>query len=403
MRRIMERQRTIAQDAAKGLMIIGVVFFHCYLVTATNPQQLLMTFNPLTACFPFLLSSFFFYAGYNYQPSERTFKQLVIRRAKQLLIPLVLSFIISTIIISSFYLIGYHEDVEASFQAIGNSILYSLMSEPMAIMLNFPQSGGVVFELVVALGLQWFLYTLFICSVFFYLLVKHTNRKFRHFISVIVGLLLLSFIMGQFVGTYLPYLVEVYPLVIAIMLTGAYLRKSHFLNRWPKTKKKFFFILLNMVIAEGLIVGSCFLCNYLFGSIFTGSIPGGQFDPVLRGFDVIFAYFFGILGTYFIHTLCRIIKHVPYAGKALQWVGVHSAIFYLFHPIFIAILSILIFKNQVPWGDFQAYFYTFVTIACLILLSFGIDFIANKKSVTREAIEEIQNNKDREDIHYDDD
>ena len=70
-----------------------------------------------------------------------------------------------------------HVDVKATFQDIGNTILYSLMSEPLSIMIGFPKDGGLINELVVALGLLWFLYTLFICSIPFYLLVKHTNKK----------------------------------------------------------------------------------------------------------------------------------------------------------------------------------------------------------------------------------
>ena len=56
----MEKKRTRAQDAAKGLMIIAVVFFHCYLLVAPNPTAAVMNFNILAAFFPFLLSTFFF-------------------------------------------------------------------------------------------------------------------------------------------------------------------------------------------------------------------------------------------------------------------------------------------------------------------------------------------------------
>ena len=144
-------------------MIIAIVFFHCFLVTSPNPMESATSFNILGAIFPFLLSSFFFYTGYNYLPNGRSFKDNIGRRAKQLLIPLVICVFISTIIIGGLELAYNHSDVGATFHAIGNTLLYSLMSEPLAIILQFPQSGGVVFELVVALGLVWFLYTLFIC------------------------------------------------------------------------------------------------------------------------------------------------------------------------------------------------------------------------------------------------
>lgn len=112
----MNKHRTLAQDAAKGLMIIAVIFFHCYLTTFAVPVDALSQFSLLSAFFPFLLSSFFFYAGYNYTPNERTFKQNVARRAKQLLIPLAIAFVISVLLIGSMELIFDHNDVTFTFK-----------------------------------------------------------------------------------------------------------------------------------------------------------------------------------------------------------------------------------------------------------------------------------------------
>lgn len=394
----MEKKRTRAQDAAKGLMIIAVVFFHCYLLVAPNPTAAVMNFNILAAFFPFLLSAFFFYTGYNYLPNGRSAKDNILRRAKQLLIPLVICFVISIVIIGGFELIYNHSDIAASFKAIGNTILYSLMSEPLSIMIGFPKEGGLLYELVVALGLVWFLYTLFICSIFFYILVPHTNKKVTTLISVDIICLALSFCMGQFLGTYLPYCVQAYPLILAIMLTASHLRQHHFLNLRILSKKDSLFHAINMLVAEGIVVGTCLVCHYQFGAILTGSIPGSMFDPVLKGFDALIAFVFSIVGTYFMHTLCRLIKHIPLIGKALQWVGNHSALFYLFHPVFIAILSILIFQKKVIWGIGQAFFYVGITVALLTGVGLLIDFILKKKNFKSEAIEEIENAKAPEDI-----
>ena len=394
----MEKKRTRAQDAAKGLMIIAIVFFHCFLVTSPNPMESATSFNILGAIFPFLLSSFFFYTGYNYLPNGRSFKDNIGRRAKQLLIPLVVCVFISTIIIGGLELAYNHSDVGATFHAIGNTILYSLMSEPLAIILQFRQSGGVVFELVVALGLVWFLYTLFICSIPFYLLVEHTNKKLSTLISVIIVCLAISFCLGQFVGVYLPYCVQAWPLILAIMLTAARLRQYHFLNLRILSKKDSVFHALNMLIAEGIVIGICLVCHYQCGAQITGSMPGSMFDPVLKGFDAFVIFIFSIVGTYFLHTLCRLIKHIPVVGIALQWVGNHSALFYLFHPIFIALISILFFQKKIIWGVGQAFFYTGVVVILLTGLGFLLDFLYKKKKVKSDIIEEIENAKAPEDI-----
>lgn len=394
----MEKKRTRAQDAAKGIMVMAIVFFHCWLIVAPNPQETLATFNILIALFPFLLSSFFFYTGYNYLPNGKSFKYNITRRAKQLLIPLVICFVVSILLISPMYLAYNHEDMASSLQTIGNTIVYSLLSEPFAMMLNFPQSGGVVFELVVGLGLLWFLYALFICSIPFYLLVEHTNKKVTTLISVDIICLAMAFCLGEFVGTYLPYHVQSYPLILAIMLTAAHLRQYHFLNLRILSKKDSLFHALNMIIAEALVVGICLVCHFRFGAFYTGSIPGGQYDPIMKGFDPLITFIFSIIGTYFLHTLCRLIKHIPVVGKALQWIGNHSAVYYLFHPIFIAMLSILFFQRKVVWGQFQGVFYGLVAVILLAGLSFLLDFLYKKKKVKSDIIEEIEKAKAPEDI-----
>lgn len=379
---IMEKKRTGAQDSAKGLMIISVMFFHCYIMTFERPPEALGNFCVLFAIFPYILVCFFFYAGYNYRPNKRAFGQNVIRRARQLLIPMVVAFIISAVTISSMELIFDHQDIGATFLAIGNSILHGLMSDPLAVMINFPQNGGEIYQLYLALGLIWFLYALFICSVFFYLLVKFTNRRVENLISVVIGLLVLAFCIGQFVGVYLPYTVQCYPVILAIMLTAAYLRKSHFLNRKVKCPRDLIFHGVNMIVAEGVVVGTCLVCHYQWGALLTGLLPGGMFAPILKGFDAFIGYFFAILGTYFIHTLCRLIKHIPVVSVVLEWLGNHSAIFYLFHPIFIDLVAIVVFRKQRMWGIWQAFFYVGVVVLLLAGLCALIDLIVKRKNST---------------------
>ena len=396
----MKKSRTAAQDSAKGFLILCVVFFHCYLMTFEKPTDALANFNVLFAIFPYVLAAFFFYTGYNYQQNERTAGQNIARRAKQLLIPMVFAFVISAITISSMELIFDHHDVGATFIAIWNSILHGLMSDPLAVMIGFPQSGGEIYQLYLALSLNWFLYALFICSIFFYLLVKFTNKKLENLISVVIGLLVLAFLVGQFVGVYLPYTVQCYPVILAIMLTAAYLRKSHFLNRYLIHPKDRVFLGINMLIAEGVIVGTCLVCHYQWGALLTGSLPGGMFDPVLKGFDAIIGYVFAIIGTYFIHSLCRVIKHIPVVNIVLEWIGNHSAIFYLFHPIFINLVAIVIFRKERMWGIGQAFFYVVMVVLLLSGICALIDFIVKKKELDRAYIEE--RDQEREDENLDD-
>ena len=392
----MENSRTIAQDAAKGLMIIAVVFFHCYFLTFENPVDVLDKFNIVGVFFPFVLSAFFFYAGYNYVPKGRSFKESVIRRAKQLLIPFVICQIITIVTISSMELAYDHNDVGSTFQAIWNTILYSWMSEPLALMIGSPQEGGTLFSLVLGLGLLWFLYCLFVCSIFFYLLVEHTNKKATTLISVVLALLTLSFCLGQFVGVYLPYTVQCYPVVLAIMLTASYLRQSHFLTRRIKTRKDIAFHVINALIAEGIVVGICLFSYYYSGAVLPGSLPGGKFNSNLRGIDAFVTFLFAFLGTYFVHTVSRMFRHIPVVGTCLQWLGNRSAVFYLFHPIPLIFAQIVFFQKKIVLGVGQAFIYFAFVFACLILICLLIDYFIKKKHVVIPIKEEVEANKDPE-------
>ena len=380
----MKQQRSGAQDAAKGIMIISVVFFHCLMMTYTNHGESIQSFNILMALFPFLLSAFFFYTGYNYVSNDRSYKENIARRAKQLLIPMAFAFVISTLLISSMELAFHHDNPMGTLRDLGNSVLYSLMSEPLALMIGFPKEGGIVFEVILALGLLWFLYALFICSLFFFWLVKYTNKRLSTLVSVVLLLLVLAFCLGQFVGNYLPYTVQCYPVILAIMLTAAYLRKSNFLDKEIVTKKDFVLRGINALIAEGLIVGTCLVCYFLFGATTVGSLPGGMFDAKIKGFDAFVSFGFGLLGTYFIHTLCRLIARIPVLGKCLQWVGNHSALFYLFHPIFLELAAIAIFQKQILLGRTQAFVYLPVVLGFLVLTCLLIDFIIKSRKKKRE-------------------
>lgn len=381
-------------------MILGVIFFHSFMMTFVDKGDALLTFNPLMTMFPFLLGTFFFYSGYNYTPNSRTFGQNVARRAKQLLIPLAAAFLISTVLISAMELAFHHDDVMRSLQDLGNSVLYGLMSEPLSLLVGFPKEGALVFELYLALCLLWFLYALFICSVFFFLLVKFTNKSLPTLISVVLALLILAFCINQFIGNYLPYSINAYPVILAIMLTGAYLRQSNFLEKEITSKRDIVLHGINMVVAEGLVVGTCLFCYFQYGSTLVGALAGGLFEPKLKGFDAFASFAFSIVGTYFIHMLCRLIIRVPVVGKCLQWLGNHSAIFYLFHPVFLELTAIVVFQKKIMWGVGQAFFYAAVVAALLVLTCLLMDLIVkngkNRKQTVENVPAEANENNERE-------
>ena len=381
----MPKERSGAQDAAKGIMIIAVVLFHAYLLVLPDRFQAIGVFSPFMAILPFLIPVFFFYAGYNHKEGNRTFGQYVARRAKQLLIPMAVAFVISAILISVMELAFHHDDPVGTLRSLGEATLYGVMSEPLALLVGYPDPAKITFEVVLGLCLQWFLLALFVCSALFFPLVKFTNKSLGNLISVVMGLLLLSFILGEFVGPYLPYSVNGYPVILSLMLAGSYLKQKNFLDKELRTKKDIVFLVVNAIIAEAIVAGVVIYCHAKFGSFLIGGLAGGQFDAHLRGLDSFVTFAFGILGVYALHALCRLLIHIPALGFGLRWIGTHSALFYVFHPIFLDFAAIAFFQKNVVWGLWQALIYALTALAILALIAVLLDRFAKKKKAALEA------------------
>ena len=376
--------KSSAQNIVKCLLITSVVFFHALMFVANDSADVLSDFNVLLVMFPFLMMVFFFYAGYNYTPGKRSIGQNIKRRTLQLLIPLAITLVVSTLLIFAIRL-SSASNVGEELEKLKNGILMSLMSEPLSIMVNFHEGTvPISFDIKLALGILWFLYALYICSIFFFLLVDFAIKKLSRIISIILALLLLTFILGEFVGIYLPYTVQCYPVALSMMLLAAYLKQFDFLDKKPETKKGWIIHISNVLVAEGIIIGIGLFCYYHWGLTLVGSLPGGRLDPFLKGFDAFFAFAIGFLGTYVIHQVSRLITLVPVVSNVLDWYGRHSAYVYLAHPICLSFIHTVIFKEQkTVVGGFQPYLYVFITIAILVVIFLLVDYliatIKNKK------------------------
>lgn len=368
------KKKANAQNVVKGLLITSVIFFHALMFPALpNTESVLTDFNILFLLFPFLMMVFFFYAGYNYTPEKRTPWQNIKRRSAQLLIPLVCAFILSTGLIFAIRL-----STGESMEALVNGVIYSLLSEPLSIMIGFPSNGVLNFDMKLALGLLWFLYALYIVSIVFFLIVDYTIKKPTRLISIIFICLLTAFSIGQFIGTYLPYTVQCYPVALAIMLLAAYLKQFNFLDQKVENKKDLGLLITNTLVAEVIIVGIGLFGYFAYGSTMIGSLPGGMFNSVLKGYDAFIAFIMGILGTFVVHQMSRLICLAPFVSYILDWYGQHSSLVYLLHPICLTFIHYVIFRGKIVLGGFQPYLYVFMTIAILVVLFLFIDWIISK-------------------------
>lgn len=346
----MERKNNI-QNIAKGLLICSVLYFHINIVL---DYSVISQFNILFFIFPCVIGVFFFYAGYNFNPQKRTPKQSILRRTKQLMLPWLIIWVLATVLVVPMLLITN----SASINSINQAYVYVAMSEPWA-MISGMDITTCNFDLVLCIQSGWFLYTLWITSCVFYLIVDFVNKKLSRHILVVALLLFLSFLMGKFWGTYLPFVVNCYPVVLAIMLTASYLKKNNFLDKEDGTAIRF----TKVMVFELIIILISVICYFTFGSLMVGSLKGGMFDSSITGFDAYIAYVFAIISTYIIHNVSKLISKIPVVSNFFDKLGTNSAIVYMTHGIVISYVDTLIFHR-----DHQVFSVSAQTIIYLILV-----------------------------------
>lgn len=346
------------QNITKGILICSVILFHCKMFIDSSATG---EFNILFLIFPYLMGVFFFYSGYNYNPEKRTIKESIIRRTKQLLLPILIIWSLSTLLVVPMSLLTNN----ATLYNIKQTYIYLAMTEPWAIASGLDIST-INFELSVCIGIQWFLYTLWISSCIFYLIVDFVNKRLSRHIITVALLLLISFLMGHFIGTFLPFVIQCYPVVLAIMLTAAYLKKSNFLDK-EESKTR---IYTKVIVFELVIILISTTCYFVFEANIVGSLMAGIFNSNIDGLDAFIAYIFAILGTYVIHNISKLISKIPVISTIFEKFGKNSVLVFMTHPIIISYVDILIFhkNHELINSEALGIIYLFIVIVIYIIL-----------------------------------
>ena len=346
------------QNIAKGILICSVIFFHSKIFI---DYSIINNFNISFLIFPCLIGVFFFYSGYNYTPKKRTAKESIKRRTKQLLLPIPVIWGLSTILVVPMLLLTN----SATLYNIKQSFVYVTMSEPWALMSGFDIST-FNFDLAVCIGVYWFLYTLWIVSCIFYLIVDFVNEKLSRHIITVALLLFISFLIGQLVGPYLPFTIQCYPVILAIMLTAAYLKKSNFLDKKENKAK----MCTKVIAFELIIILISTICYFAFGANLVGALMGGRFNSSINGLDAYVSYLFSILGTYIIHNISKLVNKIPVISSFFEKFGENSAFVYITHGIIISYIDTLIFNrnHELFSSTAQSIIYLFIVLVIYVIL-----------------------------------
>ena len=365
-----KKPRMLEQDIAKGIGIILVLALH----TLTLSRSI---YNALGGVFGFIMPFFFFMAGYNHRPYRYTYKEIIKKRSKQILIPFFI-YSIAILIISAIYcMISKGYTIGDVVMTYVNLILHKSFCRQVGIEIIDGWLSSCIMSF-------WFVQLLFVASIIFYAVVDYALEKGPRLISIIIGLLAVSMIFAHF-NFYLPLYLAEAPAIAAIMLVGAFFGQKELLSN----KTKLSFIIINSIIAYALFV--------VLALLFRGSgfIAGGMlWDKRINEWAVLLSFTFAIIGTYpFVH-VCRLLIHTGIVRKALVWCGNKSMYLLFIHGV--VQLYVCVALNMEPFrmsmfsevNDFRTFYVFAIEIVVSVLIIVLIDFIKkiikNKKIIKQE-------------------
>lgn len=353
------KQRMLEQDIAKGIAIILVMALHTLTITKG-------AYNVLGGLFGFIMPFYFFMAGYNHRPYRYTYKEIILKRIKQIGIPFLTYSISITVISGAYYMIaeGY------TLKNVADSYLTMILTRSFASKVGVSFTKGPYNCIMVG----WFIIMLFMASLIFYAVVDFALSRPGRFISVFAGLIIVTMIFAHF-NIVLPLHVCEAPAVAAIMLLGALFGQKELLA----PKLKWWIIAINSVVAYGIFI--------VLALMFRGSgfISGGSmWDSSMKEWAVLLSVVFAVVGTYpFVH-FCRCLTKTGIVCKALVWCGNYSLKLLFIHGVvqlFIcAILGLKPFRMAFFYdeNDFRTFYVLALEIAVSVVVVIAIGFFKNR-------------------------
>ena len=368
-----KKPRMVEQDIAKGIAIILVLALH----TLTLNKSI---YQILGGVFGFIMPFFFFMAGYNHRPYRYSYKEILKRRVKQIVIPF-FTYSISILIIGAIY---YVIAKDYTIKMVLQTYLNLLLSTQFCSYVGIEVIRGGLYSCIMAF---WFIQMLFMATLIFYLVVDYALEKASRFISIVAGLIIITMVFAHF-NIHLPMFIAEAPAIAAIMLVGALFGQKELLSN----KTKLVFIIINSVVSYSLFV--------ILALLFKGSgfLAGGSlWNNDLKEWSVLLTFAFSILGTYpFVHA-CRLLTHTGIVSKALVWCGNNSMPLLFIHGV--VQLYICVVLKMEPFrmsifateNDFRTFYVLALEILISVLIILLISFI--KKQISKNKTNKTLSNE----------
>ncbi len=310
-------KRMLSQDIAKGLAIMLVIAVHTYQVSKPVGAVFAIFFG-------YLLTYFFFMSGYNYKNKGLTYLQNIKKRTVQILLPLLIYSLAVFVVMGAYFLIRG----EATIPELLKSYFVFAISKWGAKLIgwNMPQ---VLFQRL--LGPCWFLQYLVMANFIFYAVVDWAIVNGKRLISCVVGLCSISTLLLAF-NIILPWGIQDAPAIAALMIVAAYCKKENLLFAEPSKK---YWTIINCIVCVAAIAIIELLFN---GAGFIGAGELGTTTALGAG-ETYVMIIIGVIGTYFIVNVSKLIEKIPVVSKFLIWIGQHTFLILILHLSFVHIIK----------------------------------------------------------------
>ena len=212
-------------DISKGIAIMGVLIAHSFIVYPVNIQALPWCQHALGIISTFYLVTFFVVSGYLSFPRGKSLKDILVSRTKRLLIPY-------------------------AFYAILNYLVK--VCAPSLVNNKVESFSSYLADVFLYGGELWFLYTLFLISVFWSIILPIIKNKYN-----VLFLALTLFFIDSLIDHEPRFNIFLYTYFIhysGFFLIGYFLRSLDSLRPLLQNSKVFFVVLILFIMIDCLFV-----------------------------------------------------------------------------------------------------------------------------------------------------
>ncbi len=363
----LDKKRDPVQDIAKGFGMLFVIFLHTTTLFTVGGRDTVPS-GLVTILFlslmGYMMPFFFLISGYNYKPGNLSYRDSVRKRARQLLVPLFNYTVVIWIILGTYLCLRGETDPWTVFK----SYIAYWLTDPLAGWVGLDASRTLVAQTV---GPTWFIKCLMVAYLIFAAVAPAAVKKHGTMFSAIVGLVFLTYIITLFVDD-LPWDAEIAPAAAAMMLIGILMRKRDlFGERHSNTKWN----IINSLVALAILV---YLQVKATG---VGMISGGRINYQMGPVEVFITMVCGVLGTYFLMNISKLLVKVKGLNAFLAYVGQNSLIVLILHGPIMRIYSDIFGLTGTPAGSFGlTNLYVFLLTLLTSVLFIYLKGLINSKS-----------------------